>query len=57
MVYQKFYLNVKIKLILFFPDIPAPEYVLSYCVKKKKDTIILPFNNEELFVQSRRLEI
>lgn len=36
MVYQKFYLNVKIKLILFFPDIPAPEYVLSYCVKKKK---------------------
>lgn len=56
MVYQKFYLNVKIKLILFFPDIPAPEYVLSYCVKKK-GTIILPFNNEELFVQSRRLEI
>lgn len=35
MVYQKFYLYVKIKLILFSPDILAPEYVLFYCVKKK----------------------
>lgn len=54
MVYQQFYLYVKLKLILFSSDTVAPEYVLSDCVKK--GTTTLPFNDEELFVQSGRLE-